>query len=149
MEVLPPEAADALMPLNAVRPASVESQDVLLPLDAEEILADDDNMRRPADIDQDENMGMDGDESGPLCIRLSVKEPSRKERELHVASGHVPYRSWCRACIAGKGRQDPHKCDNVKRPHCLRSTMDTWNRKLRLMSLRPQHLLSLLAGVLP
>ena len=23
-------------------------------------------------------------------------------------AGHVPYRSWCRACVAGRGRSDAH-----------------------------------------
>ena len=30
------------------------------------------------------------------------------EREQHEASGHAQYRSWCRHCLAGKGRTSPH-----------------------------------------
>eukprot|EP00971_Amphidinium_carterae_P194207 3853846-Amphidinium_carterae.2 len=29
--------------------------------------------------------------------------------DAHVALGHVPYRSWCAACIAGHARADAHK----------------------------------------
>ena len=35
-------------------------------------------------------------------------EPSEVEQEEHVCAGHVPYRSWCRACVAGRGRSDAH-----------------------------------------
>lgn len=34
--------------------------------------------------------------------------PTRDEIDAHEASGHCNYRSWCRACIAGRGRSDPH-----------------------------------------
>eukprot|EP00971_Amphidinium_carterae_P045848 901944-Amphidinium_carterae.1 len=54
-------------------------------------------------------------EQGPLRIRWVVKEPSARERETHISSGHIPYRSWCRACIAGRGRQDPHKRDKTEK----------------------------------
>ena len=40
--------------------------------------------------------------------RPSPVGPSKEERELHEASGHALYRSWCRACVAGRGRSDPH-----------------------------------------
>eukprot|EP00971_Amphidinium_carterae_P335086 6470753-Amphidinium_carterae.1 len=55
---------------------------------------------------------------GPM-IRWAVKEPSAKEREQNVAAGHVPYRSWCRACIAGKGRRDPHYRDKGEKAAVL------------------------------
>ena len=50
-----------------------------------------------------------GYEDGPVRVRHSQPEPSKRERERHTASGHVPYRAWCRACISGKGKQDPHQ----------------------------------------
>ena len=28
--------------------------------------------------------------------------------EEHEANGHCNYRSWCRACVAGRGRSDAH-----------------------------------------
>ena len=34
--------------------------------------------------------------------------PTTEEIEEHEASGHCNYRSWCRACIAGRGRADAH-----------------------------------------
>ena len=34
--------------------------------------------------------------------------PTAEEIEEHEASGHCNYRSWCRACIAGRGRSNAH-----------------------------------------
>eukprot|EP00971_Amphidinium_carterae_P145667 2887009-Amphidinium_carterae.1 len=34
--------------------------------------------------------------------------PTELEVEQHLASGHVPYRTWCRSCVAGKGRSQTH-----------------------------------------
>ena len=34
-------------------------------------------------------------------------EPTAAEREEHAAS-HVPYRAWCRSCVAGRGRSRAH-----------------------------------------
>ena len=33
---------------------------------------------------------------------------TRQEREDHNAAGHVPYSSWCRACVAQRGGSDAH-----------------------------------------
>eukprot|EP00971_Amphidinium_carterae_P244708 4858553-Amphidinium_carterae.1 len=40
---------------------------------------------------------------------------------MHISSGHIPYggTSWCRACIAGRGRQDPHKRDKTEKAAVL------------------------------
>ena len=35
------------------------------------------------------------------------KDPTPQEREDHAAC-HVPFRSWCRHCVAGMGRAEPH-----------------------------------------
>ena len=35
-------------------------------------------------------------------------EPTRQEIEDHEASGCAQYRSWCRYCVAGQGRAEPH-----------------------------------------
>ena len=34
--------------------------------------------------------------------------PTIEEVEEHEAGGHCNYRSWCRACVAGRGRADAH-----------------------------------------
>ena len=35
-------------------------------------------------------------------------DPSAVERELHEATGHVVFRSWCGHCVGGRGHQSPH-----------------------------------------
>ena len=40
--------------------------------------------------------------------RRKVKAPTEKEREEHYRT-HLPYRSWCPVCVAGRGAQDSHR----------------------------------------
>jgi len=42
-----------------------------------------------------------------IKAKRSPYEPTQLEIDEHNAS-HCPYRSWCRACVAGRGRSDPH-----------------------------------------
>ena len=44
----------------------------------------------------------------------SPREPSDEERSLHCLT-HVPYRSWCPYCVAGKRANSPHLRVNVER----------------------------------
>ena len=41
-------------------------------------------------------------------LRKRLEQPTAAEVKEHVISGHEPYRSWCRACVAGRGRADAH-----------------------------------------
>jgi len=34
-------------------------------------------------------------------------QPTEEERRNHEVC-HVPYRAWCRHCVAGRGRAEPH-----------------------------------------
>ena len=47
-------------------------------------------------------------EPGAIRARAVLVGPTRQDREDHEAAGHVPYRSWCQACLAGRGRSDAH-----------------------------------------
>ena len=51
---------------------------------------------------------MDEQKIGVKALR-APEAPTRDEVEDHEASGHSNYRSWCRACVAGRGRTDAHK----------------------------------------
>ena len=49
------------------------------------------------------------------AVRGGAAAPERDtvaEVQEHEISGHERYRSWCRACVAGRGRADTH----VERP---------------------------------
>ena len=44
-------------------------------------------------------------------VRVLRKRPEQRtaaQVQEHEISGHEPYRSWCRACVAGRGRADAH-----------------------------------------
>ena len=43
----------------------------------------------------------------PQLVNVSHK-PTPEEVEAHNAT-HMPYRSWCKYCVAGKADADPHK----------------------------------------
>ena len=45
-------------------------------------------------------------------LRKRPEQPTTAEVQEHETSGREPYRSWCRACVAGRGRADAH----VERP---------------------------------
>ena len=47
-------------------------------------------------------------EPGAVRARAVPIGPTRQKKEDHEVAGHVPYRSWCRACVAGRGRSDAH-----------------------------------------
>ena len=60
----------------------------------------------------DVDMGLDlelQEESGVVKPLRAPSAPTRQEIEDHEASAHIPYRSWCRACIAGRGRSEAHR----------------------------------------
>ena len=40
--------------------------------------------------------------------KAEPKTPSRAEQDLHSLT-HFPYRSWCQACVVGRGRSDHHR----------------------------------------
>ena len=46
------------------------------------------------------------------ALRRRPKQPTAAEVQENEISDHVPCRSWCRACVAGRGRADAH----VRRP---------------------------------
>ena len=46
-------------------------------------------------------------EAEPLRVARDPKLPSQEDVECHRCS-HIPFRSWCRWCVQGRGRGDPH-----------------------------------------
>jgi len=47
------------------------------------------------------------EESRVPKAKRAPDEPTNEEIRLHEVT-HVPYRSWCPCCVAGRGRADPH-----------------------------------------
>ena len=48
------------------------------------------------------------DDVEPLKKAKNPKLPSTEEVEEHNRT-HIPYRSWCQWCVAGRGRGDQHR----------------------------------------
>ena len=36
-------------------------------------------------------------------------QPTQKQIDEHRCASHIPYRSWCKWCVGGRGLHDPHK----------------------------------------
>ena len=49
----------------------------------------------------------DGTESPEIKARRIPKGPSKEEKRLHDLT-HVPFRSWCPKCVAGRACRGPH-----------------------------------------
>ena len=43
-------------------------------------------------------------------------EPSKRERQEHELT-HLPYRSWCRHCVRGRGKNDAHRRMDAEASH--------------------------------
>ena len=57
---------------------------------------------------------VDGDEHREPRRRNSPSDPTSKEIEDHVLTGHASFRSWCAACVQGRGRAERHQEDGQK-----------------------------------
>ena len=51
---------------------------------------------------------VDGDEAMVLRVPNLPPEPSARQIAEHELTGHAVYRSWCRNCVASKGRAYAH-----------------------------------------
>ena len=63
----------------------------------------------------DVEMGNDEDED-PLeaeipGARMNPKNPTSREKQEHEDSGHAAYRSWCAACVEGRGVGEQHRIE--------------------------------------
>ena len=63
----------------------------------------------PDDVEVGEDLGVDEEErGGKRRDRPHPKKPTAQEVEVHEKS-HLPFRSWCRVCMAARGVSDPHR----------------------------------------
>ena len=70
---------------------------------------DDSWVERPAQEFREEASELQGEVAEEARVRVGRKphEPTRQEREEHEVH-HEPYRAWCEACVAGRGRAQEH-----------------------------------------
>ena len=86
---------------------------------------EEEEQRRERSEDEDE-----GVEEGKVKMRMrrSPKEPTRAEVEAHRLT-HLPYRSWCRHCVRGRGiteacrkedyEEDEHAVPEIHMDYCF------------------------------
>ena len=55
-----------------------------------------------------------GDEVREARRRNSPSDPTSREIEDHVLTEHASFRSWCAACVQGRGRAERHQGDGRK-----------------------------------
>ena len=55
-----------------------------------------------------------GDEVREPRRRNSPSDPTSQEIEDHVLTGHSSFRSWCAACVQGRGRAERHQGEGRK-----------------------------------
>ena len=86
--------------LNRIRPLLVNEEDDVM----EEEQEQEDRRIVGEQADEEE----EATEESTTKMTRSPTVPSAWERERHETS-HVPYRSWCPTCVAGRGVKSPHK----------------------------------------
>ena len=57
---------------------------------------------------------IEGDEVREPRRRNSPSDPMSREIEDHVLTGHASFRSWCAACVQGRGRAERHQGEGRK-----------------------------------
>ena len=71
----------------------------------------------PEDGEGGEELARQAQERPARQTRRRPAQPTPEEVFEHEQNGHEPYRSWCRACVSGRGRADAH----VSRPAAEKS----------------------------
>ena len=49
----------------------------------------------------------------------TLGNPTDAQREEHLASGHIPYRTWCEECVASRATGEPHRGRTGERTTCV------------------------------
>ena len=68
---------------------------------------------------RDESLEDDDHEGADARILPDPGEPTPSQVEDHRASGHIPYRAWCRECVAGRGTGEQHRKRTGERSVCV------------------------------
>ncbi|CAK0857324.1 unnamed protein product [Prorocentrum cordatum] len=63
---------------------------------------------------------MEADEEAAVPARVvkDLEAPTKEEIEQHNI-GHIPYRSWCRHCVMGRGRSAAHRMLEAEKSHVI------------------------------
>jgi len=72
----------------------------------------------PEGISPSVSFGSDGrlgEEGQEAVIPTAPVRPTEAEVEIHNAT-HIPFRSWCPHCVAGRAKSNPHHQTDQDRP---------------------------------
>ena len=67
-----------------------------------------DELMAPLETANEGEIEIEDEEEEPLKIARDPRLPPPGEVEGHRCT-HYPYRSWCKFCVMGRGRGDPHR----------------------------------------
>ena len=56
-------------------------------------------------MDQPEAIEEEGAPAGSSKVPVLPSDDARRQHELT----HLPYRTWCQACVLGRARENPHR----------------------------------------
>ena len=59
--------------------------------------------------DPDGTADADNHEEFRTRVKPGPVEPSAMDKDHHECTGHSVFRSWCAACVEGRGRAQPHQ----------------------------------------
>ena len=63
---------------------------------------------RPIDSKKEHEVGQDAEEAVEVKAPKVPVRPTQDEVEKHNIT-HLPFRSWCPCCVAGKAKSEPHR----------------------------------------
>ena len=91
-----------------------------------DVAPSDDDIEPVGESRADVEVGNEEDEE-PLeakipSVRMNPKNPTSREKQEHGDSGHAVYRSWCAACVEGRGVGGQHRLELVEEEERERTT---------------------------
>ena len=63
-------------------------------------------------LDGDRAEAIESEEPANIIPLRAPEAPTEQEIEEHEAGGHPNFSSWCRACVAGQSRDQPHRAQD-------------------------------------
>ena len=91
------------------RQARSEKIEEEIPKDDEEVLGGDQEEKEEVSDKQDEEPPSDHEEGGRDPIPAKLPKPPSAEAQLKHQITHIPFASWCPACVAGRAQDNPHR----------------------------------------
>ena len=76
----------------------------------------------PMEDDKEVDLRDEHEAEVPMLVAKSPGAPSAEDVTHHEVA-HIPYRSWCRSCVMGRGKSTAHKQLDTEKEHHLSTVM--------------------------